>query len=607
MECLLRTRVRFAQWAVTAISGVVAVLAVAAIAAAQSGGDCYAGRVVGPGERCTYPGTSEDFWVDDSGRGRFIFSTAGTGISLRNTTINGVVYNFAASKQADGTWLIEAAGTTTATTPTTTNPTTTSPTTTMRAVSARFVDVMEGHPVEAIEWAAAQGITLGCEADKFCPDEPLQRRHARVFVERFYDQVLGAGGDDRFTNSGFTRARMMALLHSMAAPTTETAVSARFVDVVEGHPVEAIEWAAAQGITLGCEADMFCPDEPLQRRHARVFVERFYDEVLGAGGDDRFTNSGFTRARMMALLHTMVGSATSEEATNTPTSAATTTAPTTTTTTRSNIPPNPGNTKNCSDFNTQAEAQAWFDRYYPHYGDVARLDGNNDGVVCASLPKRTTTATTTTAPTTTTSTVLSESDDFFAAELTHCEGVVTALGSLVDVTVRGTITAKKAFSAQWLRMQVDGTANGQGLFPALITRTSWNRGDSEPFRLTGLIANNAPSLRCEVRIEWEGRQTSTATTAKAPTTAPTTTTTMARTVTTRSSTTACAVGLTLSPGDECTYEGFKIRIREDGAAVLDGNIGGISMGNTVMNAQSINLNRFRATRSGSTWTIESLP
>ena len=69
----------------------------------------------------------------------------------------------------------------------------------------------------------------------------------------------------------------------------------------------------------------------------------------------------------------------------------------------------------------------------------------------------------------------------------------------------------------------------------------------------------------------------------------------------------CRAGLQLSPGDQCSYEGFSIRIREDGAAVLDGNIGGISMGNTVMNAQSISLNRFRATRRGSTWTIESLP
>lgn len=69
----------------------------------------------------------------------------------------------------------------------------------------------------------------------------------------------------------------------------------------------------------------------------------------------------------------------------------------------------------------------------------------------------------------------------------------------------------------------------------------------------------------------------------------------------------CRVGLQLSPGDECSYESFSIRIREDGAAVLDGNIDGIRMGNTVMNAQSINLNRLSATRSGSTWTIEGLP
>ena len=71
--------------------------------------------------------------------------------------------------------------------------------------------------------------------------------------------------------------------------------------------------------------------------------------------------------------------------------------------------------------------------------------------------------------------------------------------------------------------------------------------------------------------------------------------------------TECAVGLILNPGDECSYDDFTMRIREDGAAVLDGNIGGISMGNTVMDAQSINLNRFSASRSGSTWTIESLP
>jgi hypothetical protein len=54
--------------------------------------------------------------------------------------------------------------------------------------------------------------------------------------------------------------------------------------------------------------------------------------------------------------------------------------------TSSGPPPNPGDTKNCSDFQTQHEAQAWFDYYYPYYGDVAQLDGDNDRIACESLP-----------------------------------------------------------------------------------------------------------------------------------------------------------------------------------------------------------------------------
>jgi hypothetical protein len=49
-------------------------------------------------------------------------------------------------------------------------------------------------------------------------------------------------------------------------------------------------------------------------------------------------------------------------------------------------PANPGDSKNCGDFSTYAQAKAWFDTYYPYYGDVARLDGNNDLIPCESLP-----------------------------------------------------------------------------------------------------------------------------------------------------------------------------------------------------------------------------
>lgn len=49
-------------------------------------------------------------------------------------------------------------------------------------------------------------------------------------------------------------------------------------------------------------------------------------------------------------------------------------------------PANPGDTKNCSDFANWNQANAWFQYYYPYYGDVARLDADHDGIPCESLP-----------------------------------------------------------------------------------------------------------------------------------------------------------------------------------------------------------------------------
>ncbi len=74
-------------------------------------------------------------------------------------------------------------------------------------------------------------------------------------------------------------------------------------------------------------------------------------------------------------------------ATTTPTTVATTTPTTvaTTTPTTAGPPGNPGNTKNCPDFSTHAQAQAWFDLYFPFYGDVAGLDSDSDGIACEGL------------------------------------------------------------------------------------------------------------------------------------------------------------------------------------------------------------------------------
>jgi hypothetical protein len=47
---------------------------------------------------------------------------------------------------------------------------------------------------------------------------------------------------------------------------------------------------------------------------------------------------------------------------------------------------NPGDVKNCSDFANYKDAKAWFDKYYELYGDVAKLDKNNNLIPCEALP-----------------------------------------------------------------------------------------------------------------------------------------------------------------------------------------------------------------------------
>ena len=76
----------------------------------STSGDCQVGVVVSPGESCIYPGTSTEFSVDSAGSGHFLVFTSANSISVQDATVNGVPYDFAASRQADGTWLITTIG-----------------------------------------------------------------------------------------------------------------------------------------------------------------------------------------------------------------------------------------------------------------------------------------------------------------------------------------------------------------------------------------------------------------------------------------------------------------------------------------------------------------
>ena len=181
-------------------------------------------------------------------------------------------------------------------------------TATAAAQSQRFPDVAADHyAFEAVGWAAEVGVTTGYTDGTFKPARPLSKRHAVVFMERYYDEILGAD-----ESADFTRGDMMVLLKAIndgtlrGADTTEdpapdatgAAQSQRFPDVAPDHyAFEAVGWAAEVGVTTGYTDGTFKPARPLSKRHAVVFMERYYDEILRAD-----ESADFTRGDMMVLL-----------------------------------------------------------------------------------------------------------------------------------------------------------------------------------------------------------------------------------------------------------------------------------------------------------------
>ena len=96
-------------------------------------------------------------------------------------------------------------------------------------------------------------------------------------------------------------AVVVAVLAAAGTVTAQTVQ--RFSDVPPDHEAfAAVEWAAEVGVTAGYGDGTFRPAVPLPKRHAVVFMERYYDEILGADESE-----DFTRGDMMALLHEMSG------------------------------------------------------------------------------------------------------------------------------------------------------------------------------------------------------------------------------------------------------------------------------------------------------------
>jgi uncharacterized protein YkwD len=125
-------------------------------------------------------------------------------------------------------------------------------------VTQRFVAVRDGHTLpmfvdmpgsawkrETVRDAWREGILAGCGADRVCADDPISRAQTATLLARVLERELDLDGSMRFAD-----------------------VPRQFVHA------GAIGALAADGITLGCRSDAFCPHEHVSRAATASLISR---------------------------------------------------------------------------------------------------------------------------------------------------------------------------------------------------------------------------------------------------------------------------------------------------------------------------------------------
>ena len=166
--------------------------------------------------------------------------------------------------------------------------------------TASFSDTA-GHRFETeIEWLAAQGITRGCSAERYCPRESVTRGQLAAFLTRafqlpasdrdyFRDDAGSAFEDDinRIAHAGVTTgcgARLYCpqtvvkrdqmatfLVRALDVPATS---GDYFDDDERGAHEDSINRLAAAGIVQGCDERSYCPRERVTRAQMAVYLYR---------------------------------------------------------------------------------------------------------------------------------------------------------------------------------------------------------------------------------------------------------------------------------------------------------------------------------------------
>jgi hypothetical protein len=172
------------------------------------------------------------------------------------------------------------------------------------AATSPFTDIAGSSHSADIETLYAWGITKGCSATTFCPENPLLREEMAAFLNRSFvtpvssldyftddegsglepaiNSIAGVGitlgcGVGTFCPTGtVTRGQMAAfLVRTLGLP----AGADRFTDD-NGHTFEPdINSLAQAGITVGCTATSFCPDQSLTRAQMASFLVRSLGKI----------------------------------------------------------------------------------------------------------------------------------------------------------------------------------------------------------------------------------------------------------------------------------------------------------------------------------------
>jgi len=133
-----------------------------------------------------------------------------------------------------------------------------------------FTDVAPTDPAcSAIHYIAAEGVTAGCGGGEFCSEDLVDRWQMAVFLAR-----ATADGQPIPTSGSIPG------LGDYDCSTGSAGLSI-FADVDPGDPgCSFIHQVAADGITVGCSAGLYCPSQDLTRDQMAVFTVKAFDFVL---------------------------------------------------------------------------------------------------------------------------------------------------------------------------------------------------------------------------------------------------------------------------------------------------------------------------------------